>query len=110
MAPMGLFAVEEATARPFKQFIYKGLCWIYGTNELGVDMRDSAQNLIWRCILPRNSQKKYWEIPLSLVRSQKQDIPARSLRILYEQRPYEFGWLLFALARNAEPEPLLKGV
>ena len=72
---MGLFAVEEATGRSFKQFIYKGLDWIYGVNELGVDMRDSAQNLIWRCILPRNSQRKYWEMALSLVRSHNQDIP-----------------------------------
>lgn len=108
MAPMGLFAVEETSGRSFKQFIYKGLGWIYGANELGIDMRDSAQNLIWRCILPRNSQKKYWKTALSLVRSQNQDIPARSLRILYEQRPYEFGWLLFAFARNREAEPLLE--
>jgi hypothetical protein len=100
MAPMGLFAVEKATGRCFKQPIYKGLGWIYGTNELGVDMIDSAQNLIWRCILPGNSQKKYWEVALSIVRPPNQDIQARSLKILYEQRPYEFGWLLFALARN----------
>jgi len=110
MAPMGLFAVEEATGRSFKEFIYKGLGWIYAANELGVDMRDSAQNLIWRCILPGNSQKKYWEMAKSLIRSQNQDIPARSLRILHEQRPYEFGWLLFALSRNSEAQPLLNGV
>src|SRR5208282_4041336 len=51
MAPMGLFAIEEATGKCFKKNIYKGLRWIYGTNELGVDMRDSAQNIIWRCVL-----------------------------------------------------------
>jgi hypothetical protein len=109
MAPMGLFAVEKATGRCFKQFIYKGLGWIYGTNELGVDMRDAAQNLIWRCIVPGNSQKKYWQIALNIVRSPEQDIQARSLKILCEQRPYEFGWLLFAFARNSEAAPLLKG-
>ena len=108
MAPMGLFAVEEASGRSFQQFVYKGLGWIYGANELGVDMRDSAQNLIWRCILPRNSRKKYWKTALSLVRSQNQDIPARSLRILCEQRPYEYGWLLYAFARNREFGPLLE--
>jgi hypothetical protein len=109
MAPMCLFAVEEATGRSFRQFIYKGLGWIYAANELGVDMRDTAQNLIWRCILPGNSQKKYLEMALSLIRSQNQEIPARSLRILHEQRPYEFGWLLFAFAKNAEAEPFLEG-
>ena len=110
MAPMGLFALEEASGRSFTQSIYKGLSWIYGTNERGVDMIDSTQNLIWRCILPGNSQRKYWEMAWSIVRSAKQDIRTRSLKILYEQRPYEFGWLLFALARNSEAEPRLQGV
>jgi hypothetical protein len=104
MAPMSLFAIEEATGKSFEQFIYKGLCWIYGTNELGVDMRDGAENLIWRCILPRNRHNKYWEIALSVLRSANEYVQVRSLKILYEQRPYEFGWLLFALARNSEAE------
>ena len=108
MAPMGLFAVGKATGKCFKQFIYKGLRWIYGTNELGVDMRDSAQNLIWRSMLFGNSNKKYWEMALNLVRPPNQHIQARSLKILHEQRPYEFGWLLFALARNSEAEPFVK--
>jgi hypothetical protein len=107
---MGLLAVEEATGQCFKQFIYKGLCWIYGTNELNVDMRDDRENLIWRCILPRNSQTKYWEMALSVVRSRNEHAQVRSLKILYEQRPYEFGWLLFALARNSEAEPPSEGV
>jgi hypothetical protein len=110
MAPMGLFAVEEASGQSFKQFIYKGLLWIYGNNELGADMRDGAENLIWRCILPKKSQSKYWEMAMSVVRSPREDAEVGSLKILYEQRPYEFGWLLFALARNSETEPFLKGV
>jgi hypothetical protein len=109
MAPMCLFAIEEATGRYFKQFVYKGLSWIYGKNELGVDLIDGAENLIWRCIGPGNTQKKYWEMALSMVRSPNQEIRAHSLKILREQRPYEFGWLLFALARNSQAEPSLKG-
>ena len=100
MAPMGLLAVEEATGQSFKQFIYKGLSWVYGANELGADMRDGAESLIWRCILPKKSQSKYWEMAMSLVRSPRGDAEVASLKILYEQRPYEFGWLLFALAKN----------
>ena len=102
MAPMGLFAVAEATGQSFKQSIYKGLCWIYGANELDVDMRDCSQDLIWRCILPKKSQSKYWEMAMSVVRSPREDREVGSLKILEEQRPYEFGWLLFALARNSE--------
>lgn len=108
MAPMGLLAVGEATGQCFKQFIYKGLRWIYGTNELEVDMRAGAENLIWRCILPKNSQSKYWEMALNVVRSPNEQAQVRSLKILYEQRPYEFGWLLFALARNSVAETPLR--
>jgi hypothetical protein len=108
MAPMGLFAVEEASGQCFNKFIYKGLRWIYGTNELGVDMRDRARNLIWRCLLPRHRQTKYWEMALSVVRPRNQNTKVRSLKILYEQRPYESGWLLFAFARNLQRPTQLK--
>jgi hypothetical protein len=97
LAPMGLFAVEEATGQSFRQFIYKGLFWIYGANELGVDMRDGAGSLIWRGILPKKNRTKYWEIAWSVVRRHKEEAGVGPLKILYEQRPYEFGWLLFAL-------------
>jgi hypothetical protein len=103
MAPMALFAVEEASGKSFKPFVYRGLNWI-NKNELGVDMRDSEQNLIWRCILPEASRKKYWEIASSLLRSKSQEASAGSLKVLYEQRPYEFGWLLFAFARHTDEQ------
>jgi len=102
MAPMCLFAVEEATGQSFRRFIYKGLSWIYGTNELGVDMRDGGENLTWRCILPKKSQSKYWEMAMSVVRPASESAEVGSLKILYEQRPYEYGWLLFALAKKIE--------
>jgi hypothetical protein len=110
MAPMGLFALEEATGQCFKQFIYKGLGWINGANELGADMKDSAESVIWRCILPTQSQSKYWEVAMSIVRSPRVDAEVGSLKILYEQRPYEYGWLLFALAKNSETDAVLKAI
>src|SRR5208337_5552579 len=58
MAPMGLFALEKATGRSFTEAIHTGLRWIYGTNELGADMRDLVENLIWRCIRPESNDKK----------------------------------------------------
>lgn len=108
MAPMCLFALEEASGKSYSAFVYRGLGWI-SRNELGVDMRDPAQGLIWRCILPEISQKKYWAMVSSLVRSKSHAPAAQSLKVLYEQRPYEFGWLLFALARKAGAEPSLSG-
>ncbi|MGC2331971.1 MAG: hypothetical protein WA581_10995 [Candidatus Acidiferrales bacterium] len=100
MAPMALLAVEEASQQSFKEFIYKGLRWIYDSNELGTDMRDLDHNLIWRCILPKRKQSKYWDTMLSVLRSPKENAPAGPLEILYEDRPYELGWLLYAFAKT----------
>jgi hypothetical protein len=99
MAPMALFAIEEASQQSFKEHIYKGLRWIYKSNELGADMRDLDQNLIWRCILPRRTRTKYWDTMLSVLRSPKENAPTGPLEILYEDRPYELGWLLYAFAK-----------
>lgn len=101
MAPMALFTVEEATGQSFRNSISKGLNWIYGANELRADMRDAETNLIWRCIQPKKTQSKYWEMATSLVRAPHEDFSADSLKVLYEQRPYEYGWLLFAFAKHS---------
>jgi hypothetical protein len=101
MAPMALFAVEEASQQSFKESIYKGLRWIYKSNELSADMRDLDQNLIWRCILPKRTRTKYWDTMLSVLRPPKENAPTGPLEILYEDRPYELGWLLYAFAKIA---------
>jgi hypothetical protein len=105
MAPMGLFAIEQASGQSFQDSLYKGLRWIYGTNELGVDMRDRTHNLIWRCVLPKNRRIKYWETALSRLRAPRPDAPVGPLEVLYEDRPYELGWLLFAFSRKSSPRP-----
>jgi hypothetical protein len=99
MAPMGLFALEEATGRSFQDHIYRGLRWVYGSNELGVDMRDLGHNLVWRCVRPKSKQTKYWDTALSLVRAPKENSSVGPLEVLFEDRPYELGWLLYAFAR-----------
>jgi len=100
MAPMGLFAFEKATGQGFQDHIYRGLRWIYGDNELGVDMRDQNEGLVWRCILPKNRRTKYWDIAAGLLRLRKKGPPIRALEVLYEDWPYELGWLLYAFSRN----------
>jgi hypothetical protein len=98
MAPMGLFALEQATGQSFKEHIYRGLRWVYASNELGIDMRDLRQNVIWRCIRPRNKWTKYWSTASSLVRTPKDNASVGPLEVLFEERPYESGWLLYAFA------------
>ena len=104
MAPMCLFAVEEATEQSFREPLYKGLRWIYGDNELIVDMRDTTNALIWRCILPTNRNTKFWDIAMNAVRRANRDEKKRALEVLYEQRPYEYGWLLYAFAGHTQKE------
>lgn len=108
MAPMCLFALEEATGQSFNQFIDKGLSWIYGRNELGLSMIDAPENLVWRCILPESRHRKFRDIARNFVGSitQASGSPAGiPLKLLHEQRPYEFGWLLFTFARRSDSIP-----
>ena len=104
MAPMGLFALEQATGQSFKENIDRGLRWVYGSNELGVDMRDLTQNLIWRCILPKNKWTLYRDTAMSLVRLPKESASVVPLEVLFEERPYESGWLLYAFAKSSGAE------
>ena len=99
MAPMGLIAAEEATGHSFQEPIYKGLRWITGANELGKDMRETSQNLIWRCIYPQRNYNKYLNVVRSLVGAPSDRSSGTRLGILYEDRPYELGWLLYAFGR-----------
>lgn len=108
MAPMGLFALEQATGRSFDEPIYKGLRWIYGFNELSEDMRSSSRSLVWRCIAPKNKGRKYRDILTSLFRTSMRDpMPTNvgPLEILFEERPYECGWLLFAFGSRLDRKP-----
>ncbi|HEY2645665.1 MAG TPA: hypothetical protein VGI34_01765 [Candidatus Acidoferrales bacterium] len=99
MAPMALIAAEEATGQSFQEPIYKGLRWIYGANELGEDMRDLSTNLVWRCIYPEQKYGKYMNVVRSLLGMPNAEFSAANLKILYEDRPYELGWLLYAFGR-----------
>ncbi|HTY64827.1 MAG TPA: hypothetical protein VMG30_21440 [Acidobacteriota bacterium] len=101
MAPMCLFAVQDATGKSFEEPLYKGLAWIYGSNELGVDIRDANQTLIWRCILPKNRRSKFWDITVNAIKPSNSEDQRRPLEVLHEQRPYEYGWLLYAFAKHS---------
>jgi len=98
MAPMALFAVAEATRLDFTEPIYKGLQWISGRNELGCELRDEAANLIWRCIYHGNQFKENLRLVLSLHGPKRDGESLEDLRVNYECRPYELGWLLYAFA------------
>jgi hypothetical protein len=93
LAPMALLALEEATGPSFDEAIQKGLAWVEGRNELGVNLHDMEHGTIWDSIEPKSRIRK---AAMSLLGS---DNPGEKLQIRYEARPDHLGWLLYAFAR-----------
>ena len=96
MGPMALLALGEARGSDFSPWIHKGLNWLTD-NELSFEMRDSSSQVIWRCIA-RPEYRRY----MNAVRNalSKRDVleSHQDLHIVFECRPYELGWLLYAFA------------
>jgi len=105
-APLGLFALEKATGRNFRDSIYKGLSWVAGTNELGNDLRNPHRGLIWNAIRLRGQVTNYWEAAFSYVRDSHRT-SRNNLDVLYEIRPDHYGWLLYAFGAFGLPEKTL---
>jgi hypothetical protein len=97
MGPLALFALSEATGVDFSEPIYKGLQWIAGQNHLGVDLQSDSGRLVWRGLYQDSAHRTYVTEALNYlgVRSENH---TDNLKILYECRPYELGWLLYASA------------
>jgi hypothetical protein len=97
MGPMMLFATGEATGCDLGKAIYKGLAWISGNNELGRDFMEPSLGLVWRSIY-LDSIDVYVDAALRILRLRSGAADARRLKVRYECRPYELGWLLYAFA------------
>ncbi len=97
MAPMALFALAEASHLDYSEPIGRGLRWIAGQNELACDLRD-ASGLVWRCLQHESRYKVYLDRAQNVLGSGKNRESGDGLRILFECRPYELGWLLYAFA------------
>lgn len=98
MAPMALFALGDVTKRDWTGAVYKGLQWISGANELEWDQRERTNQIIWRDIHPGKERTRYLASALAMIGYQGSFGSAANLRINFECRPYELGWLLFAFA------------
>jgi hypothetical protein len=96
MGPMALLTLGEAVQSDFSPWIRKGLQWI-DDNELGFDMQDDSANVVWRCI-ERTRPNRVWNAAVNLVTRREDRESRASLRTLFECRPYELGWLLYAFA------------
>jgi hypothetical protein len=99
MGPMTMFALGEVAGCDFSPWIDRGLHWINAENELGFNMEDESAQVIWRCQYRRTSQIKTYLKAAFDRRSTSAPFEARKdLEVLFECRPYELGWLLYAFA------------
>jgi hypothetical protein len=94
MGPMALFALQDTFDADFSPNIYKGLDWIKGANELHHNLEDPATGIVWRCIRPSATSSYTSRIRTLLGREQN----LGAMEVLFECRPYELGWLLYAFA------------
>jgi len=97
MAPMALLALGESCGQDYSAWIFKGLAWIYGQNELNLDLCDDSSGMVWRCIyLPKPAA--YVQQAAGLFGCGPLSMVPGKLRVLFEDRPYHFGWVLYAFA------------
>ena len=101
MGPMALFPLGEATGQDFTQNIYRGLEWISDANETGKDMRNFSENLVWRNVHPLFEFSMKIDVIMSHLRIYR-DASKRRMGVLYECRPYELGWLLYAFSSRQD--------
>src|ERR1035438_3790924 len=99
MGPMMLFAAGETSGSDFSGKIYKGLAWINGNNELHHDFVEPSLGLVWRSIY-LDSMDAYTDAALRFLQLRSVTADAHRLKVRYECRPYELGWLLYAFANR----------
>jgi hypothetical protein len=99
MAPMTLLELGETAGYDFSPWVFRGLRWINSRNELGFNMEDASRQILWRCIYrSRRSLGRYLKTGLGIGPARAEAEHPRNLKVLFECRPYELGWLLYAFA------------
>jgi hypothetical protein len=100
MAPMAFHELRAATGTDSNEVVNRGLKWLYGENELGVNMIDGSNGLIYRSIRRKSRQARaslYWRTLISLTGFTPDGEPRpSSLEINPTCRPYHLGWILEA--------------
>jgi hypothetical protein len=100
MAPMALLELAEVSGdERLVGAALHGLGWIHGRNELGLDMVDGEQAIIYRSIrrkLPWARLLLYANTGAAYAFGQALRGPGRRVELNASCRPYELGWLLEA--------------
>jgi hypothetical protein len=100
MAPMGLLELSEATGeRRYADAARRGLGWIYGRNEAGVDMVDGDSGLVLRSIrrpAPLDRLALWSRTASAIALGAGRGGQTSRVELNRTDRPYSFGWVLEA--------------
>jgi hypothetical protein len=107
MAFMALAPLQNLQLGTYSSDLARGLQWIFGDNELKTPVVDFGHDMVARCIQrigsdadgPLGLSVPQWrKVVLSSLglRSVRPPATENDLEILWECRPYELGWLLYA--------------
>jgi hypothetical protein len=100
MAPMGMHGLTEATGDlRYRAAAVYGLDWIWGRNDLEVEMLDREAGMLYRSIRRRERVERaylYGRTATSLVKPPKLRDARKTLEVNRSDRPYHLGWILEA--------------
>ena len=100
MAPMALLELCEVDSQQrYIDAVARGLAWIHGHNELGIDMVDRANQVVLRSIRRKRVQDRLWlsvKTGATLAGLSTRGASARLVETNPTDRPYHFGWVLEA--------------
>ncbi len=102
MAPMALLELAQVTGEPrYAEAASRGVTWLHGRNDLGIEFADQSQRMIYRSIRRRRPLDRA-AIAVNLAGSAVAGRPVLrgplGLELYAVGRPYELGWLLEAWA------------
>ena len=105
MGPMALRALQEAGGGAFDQYIARGMRWLERAPELhGRSLIDDQAAMVWRKVARREPRKmtRYVQAACTRVhpklRAPAVDRLFPPVSIDFEDRPYHWGWFLYAWA------------
>jgi SAM-dependent methyltransferase len=111
MAPAALFRLGRAAREDFGPWIRRGAAWAAGRNELRESLIHADEGVIWRSIRRRGAARPWCASLLKRTAWYGQGWVAGCLlpgkEINREHRPYEYGWLLAAIAEAGGDESWL---
>ena len=117
MAPMALLALAAAGGTEFMEHIDRGLHWLSASPELGGEsLIDAPRDMVWRKVARREPGKtsRYLQAaasrvsPALRVPGLNQVFPPRVID--YEDRPYHWGWFLYAWGSDHRESVIDAGV